>query len=224
MDEFLFCIDYNRKNEIITGSNFLTYQLWDGYVTCFNDSDFINDFLVLNPYGKNRQKIERNICVLKWLTDKDILVATDEGSLIIYEYNSECSEFFESFYKCEHDDRINAVSIKTHNETVLTGSQDTYIKLWDIRSELSIRTFRCHRAGVVAIEFNPFDEKVFLSLSQDATALLWDLNKTKSALKLNLAGLEGKRILLISILIVLIDQKVLIPRCLSVICFMVQFE
>jgi methylosome protein 50 len=192
MDEFLFCIDYNRNNEIITGLNFLTYQHWESYITCFNDSEFVGDFLVSSPFGKTHQKIECNICALKWLTDKDILVATDEGSLIIYEHNKTTQAYTETFYKCEHDGGINSISLNSHKDTVLTASQDNSVKLWDVKNELSTRTFRCHRAGVVGVEFSQFDSRMFLSCSQDSTALLWDLSKTKPALKLNLARLNGE--------------------------------
>ena len=56
---------------------------------------------------------------------------------------------------------------------VLSGSDDTTLKLWDAGTGQLIRTFRGHSGNVTSIAFSPDGERV-LSGSDDSTIKLWN--------------------------------------------------
>jgi WD40 repeat protein len=70
--------------------------------------------------------------------------------------------------------------------TLLTGHEDAIIRLWDVRSGASEKTFKAvfesHSKWVSSVRFNPTVENVFVSGSFDGTVKLWDLRNEEAPL------------------------------------------
>jgi WD40 repeat protein len=71
-----------------------------------------------------------------------------------------------------HTDHVNAVAFSRDGKTVLSGSDDKTLKLWDTSGKL-LQTFSGHQGEVRAVAFSP-NSKTVLSGSKDNTLKLWD--------------------------------------------------
>ena len=78
-----------------------------------------------------------------------------------------------------HSGGINVVAISPDGKTVLSGSRDNTLKLWDISTGQTLHTFEGHRDFVNAVTFLP-DGKTAISGSDDNTLKLWDLSSGKA--------------------------------------------
>ncbi|ETO34210.1 WD-40 repeat protein [Reticulomyxa filosa] len=76
--------------------------------------------------------------------------------------------------------------------TILSGSDDKSVRLWDIRSDEQIQVFNGHTNWVWAVEYSPFvikntdgvggNSNVICSGSLDNTIRFWDIRSNKSEL------------------------------------------
>ena len=68
--------------------------------------------------------------------------------------------------------------------TLLTGHEDTIVRLWDVRSGASEKTFsqqfEGHEKWVSQVKFNQNVDNLFISGSYDGTVKLWDLRNEES--------------------------------------------
>jgi WD40 repeat protein len=81
-----------------------------------------------------------------------------------------------NFYRIvsRHDNNILSVAFSPDGKSILTGSQDSTARLWDLQGNL-LHLFKGHEGIISSIAFSP-DGKTVLSGSTDKTARLWDLN------------------------------------------------
>ncbi|ETO15050.1 hypothetical protein RFI_22314 [Reticulomyxa filosa] len=82
-------------------------------------------------------------------------------------------------------------SVKYGSNTILSGSSDSSIRLWDIRSGGQIQIFNGHTYNVETVEYSPFiinnivingNSNVIYSGSNDNTIRFWDIRSNKSEL------------------------------------------
>jgi eukaryotic-like serine/threonine-protein kinase len=73
-----------------------------------------------------------------------------------------------------HSDQVTSVAIAPDGRTVLTGSKDKTLKLWDLITGKELRTFIGHSGGVCRVAIAP-NGRTALSGSYDKTLKLWDL-------------------------------------------------
>ncbi|ETO00647.1 hypothetical protein RFI_36793, partial [Reticulomyxa filosa] len=73
--------------------------------------------------------------------------------------------------------------------TILSGSYDKSVRLWDIRSDKQIQVFNGHTYVVSAVEYSPFiiknisgNSTVICSGSYDNTIRFWDIRSNKNEL------------------------------------------
>jgi WD40 repeat protein/uncharacterized caspase-like protein len=73
-----------------------------------------------------------------------------------------------------HSELVTAAVFSPDGKTVLSGSNDKTLRLWDVASGRLIRQFTGHTDAVQAVAVSP-DGKTALSGSRDNTLKLWDL-------------------------------------------------
>ncbi|ETO33617.1 WD-40 repeat protein [Reticulomyxa filosa] len=70
--------------------------------------------------------------------------------------------------------------------TILSGSNDKSVRLWDVRSGKQIQVFNGHKNYVWSVEYSPFVIKnnlnVICSGSWDNTIRFWDIRSNKNQL------------------------------------------
>ena len=69
---------------------------------------------------------------------------------------------------------VISVSFSPDGKTLVSGSDDNTIKLWDVETGQEIRTLKGHDNYVRSVNFSP-DGKTLVSGSADRTIKLWNL-------------------------------------------------
>ena len=77
-----------------------------------------------------------------------------------------------------HQSSVISIAFSPDGKSILTGSDDTTAKLWDISGNL-LRTFQGHQSSVISVAFSP-DGKSILTGSDDKTAKLWDIEPDRA--------------------------------------------
>ena len=72
-----------------------------------------------------------------------------------------------------HSNRITSVAFALDGATLLTGSNDGTVRLWDTETGAEIRRLEGHKGGVLSVAFAP-DGATLLTGGDDGTARLWD--------------------------------------------------
>jgi WD40 repeat protein len=72
-----------------------------------------------------------------------------------------------------HDNSILSVAFSPDGKSILTGSQDSTARLWDLQGNL-LHLFKGHEGIISSITFSP-DGETILTGSTDKTARIWDL-------------------------------------------------
>ena len=72
-----------------------------------------------------------------------------------------------------HPEAVRSVAFSPNGKTLITGSRDNTVKLWDITSGRELKTLSGHSDSVLSVAFSP-DGKTLGSGSSDKTVKLWD--------------------------------------------------
>eukprot|EP01133_Synstelium_polycarpum_P007577 gene7577-8867_t len=94
----------------------------------------------------------------------------------------------ESEWKCtstlqEHTAEITCLEMKRN--TILTGSYDSTMIMWDVRTNKKIKTFTGHSQNVLSIAMGGVGDSVAVTASSDTTVRVWDLRTLKCLHVLN---------------------------------------
>ncbi|KAL2270157.1 hypothetical protein VTJ83DRAFT_2341 [Remersonia thermophila] len=73
-----------------------------------------------------------------------------------------------------HSSGVFAIAFSPDGHTLVSGSEETTIRLWDTATGIYQQTLEGHSAAVTAIAFSP-DGKILASASKDTTIRLWDI-------------------------------------------------
>lgn len=73
---------------------------------------------------------------------------------------------------CLHSDQMNGTII-------VTGSEDTKVKVWDLRTNKPIQTYREHTGAINSVQLSP-DSKWVASGGEDGSLRLWDIASGKT--------------------------------------------
>ncbi|MFM6255198.1 MAG: WD40 repeat domain-containing protein, partial [Dolichospermum sp.] len=84
----------------------------------------------------------------------------------------------EKFTLKGHSNSVNAIAVTPDGKTVISGSSDNTIKIWDLETGEEKLTFKGHSSWVTAIAVTP-DGKTVISGSWDNTIKIWDLANRK---------------------------------------------
>lgn len=107
-----------------------------------------------------------------WLSPNNKRIARIVDSDILYwlEHNK--------VYLCEelkgHNDWISSIAYSQDGRYVVSASDDTMIKLWDVLEMKEVKTFVGHTDNVLSVEFSN-DGRLILSASKDRTVRIWNV-------------------------------------------------
>jgi WD40 repeat protein len=86
----------------------------------------------------------------------------------------ETGQGVEVFPQLGHTLCVNSIAVGSSGKYILSGSQDSTLKLWDITTGREIRSFIGHVSDVYSVAISS-DEKYALSGAKDTTLKLWDI-------------------------------------------------
>jgi WD40 repeat protein len=75
-----------------------------------------------------------------------------------------------------HKDVVWSVAISNKGKTLVSGSGDNTIKVWDLEKGVLLHTLQGHKGGVWSVAISP-DGKTLFSGGKDKTIKIWDLEK-----------------------------------------------
>ncbi|ETO22281.1 hypothetical protein RFI_14917 [Reticulomyxa filosa] len=97
--------------------------------------------------------------------------------------------------------------------TILSGSRDKSVRLWDVRSDQQIQVFNGHADQVFAVEYSPFviknsigNSNVICSGSMDNTIRFWDIRSNKNELYM-IKGLHRENYGIICLKFIVLKKK-----------------
>ena len=145
------------ENLLASGSHDRTIKLWNvERHRCFKTIQGYNNQALSTAYSP----------------DDRMLVSGLSRQVRLWDLNSMTSN---PLY--EHDNWVWSVAYSRDGNFIASGSGDTTVKLWDVRSNRVTDTFTGHQAAVRAIAINA--NNILASGSEDTTVKLWDVSTGK---------------------------------------------
>ncbi len=83
-----------------------------------------------------------------------------------------------------HRGRVFACEFAPDAQTIVSGSEDETLKIWDVASGTCRATLEGHSEYVICLQFNPTNPRQLVSGSADKTIRLWDVDSGKELKKL----------------------------------------
>lgn len=110
------------------------------------------------------------------------LIGLDSGGLEMLQLTKEEPLLLDTvFYRCEHDGGITSLALASDGRRLASAGTDHAIKLWDMSSMLSTKTFvSAHQGAVWKVVFSE-DPNVFLSCGKDGKVCSWDMRLSRPA-------------------------------------------
>ncbi|MCX5717404.1 MAG: WD40 repeat domain-containing protein [Nitrospirae bacterium] len=115
-------------------------------------------------------RIFQNRTFITWAIATLMVGIAVSGNSAVYAYEKP-----EVFVQMGHSGEITSMAISPDGRYMLSGSQDTTIKLWDVSTGREVRTFQGHSGFVNSVAFSP-DGRYAVSGSTDKTIKFWDVS------------------------------------------------
>ena len=115
---------------------------------------------------------------LSWsnFEDNSLLSGSYDGTVCLWDIESQNSEPLKVFK--EHKSECEDVCFcKKQKNICASCGDDKTIKIMDLRTNASALSISGHEAEINSIDFNPENEFLYITGSNDKTAALWDLRK-----------------------------------------------
>ncbi len=77
-----------------------------------------------------------------------------------------------------HNHWVNTVEFSPDTRLICSGSEDRFIKLWDVTNKEMISSYEDHNKAVKSVRFHP-DGTCIASASADHSIRLWDVRSKK---------------------------------------------
>ncbi|KAG5517874.1 hypothetical protein PMAC_000328 [Pneumocystis sp. 'macacae'] len=162
-DESHIAIASNSRNISVVDCLNLNFSLLEGH----------RDIVICLAASKNGQ----------WLAS-----GSKDNEARLWKFNIESSSFVNVATFTGHTDSIGCIALSSIKKStvpnfLLTGSHDQTIKLWNLLNieesyVKSIYTRKAHEKDINALDIS-YDDKIFVSASQDKVCKVWDLSSGK---------------------------------------------
>jgi len=169
-------IDFSKGGKLLlSGSSDHNIKLWDvesaSLINTFSEHVTVTRDVKFTPDGKSAISAE-NSYIVYWRNAVDGPI----GKLIFY----------------GHTGTVYSVDMSNDMNTIISGSQDKTIKVWDAQNGDLLKTIIDHNGTVYDVEFNPVNDQ-FASCSADSTIKIWNSETFEliKTLKGNNSGLRS---------------------------------
>ncbi|KAF9237360.1 WD40-repeat-containing domain protein [Melanogaster broomeanus] len=118
------------------------------------------------------------VCCVKFSLDGSLLAVGTDNAVVLYNLERQTKMTFSLSGENESAEgrkanHVRSVIISPDNKLLVGGSEDKFIRVWNLETGEFIRTLSGHRGEVYALAFTS-DSRTLLSASGDSTVRLWD--------------------------------------------------
>ncbi|KAF2425771.1 hypothetical protein EJ08DRAFT_651934 [Tothia fuscella] len=186
-------VNHERTHAILAGREILETIKVSGTV-CGENHNIRATIINKDRNDATRHRDNLDIRDVKWSHgqyDTTIATAASNGKVVIYDLNREDIEVARLH---EHQRQVHRIAFNPHHgPLLLSGSQDTTVRLWDLRdmrsdvmSCSSRRQYMGQSQGVRDIRWSPTDGFEFASGTDGGVVFVWDSRNAKSSkIKIN---------------------------------------
>ncbi|XP_069798351.1 methylosome protein WDR77-like isoform X2 [Narcine bancroftii] len=181
MERELEAVQYRPDGALLLGASTLSGRSWLGSIWLFKDPLKAPDEKSCTV-GVQTQAGVVDAC---WVSGREILVASDSGTVELWEVDESEGLVVNKFSKCEHDDVVTKVSVLSGETQAVSSSLDCSVKVWDLEQKTVLKSYQAHSGSVMCVAACPGNANLFLSCAQDRRLLLWDRRNSKPALRID---------------------------------------